>query len=213
MLSPTMFADGRVSLGPARRVVAWTLALLALTLLTRPAAADERIWELLRAGGQVVLLRHTETTPGVGDPPGFRIDDCATQRNLSPQGRDDARRLGEALRHRGVRVGEVLSSRWCRAVDTAQLAFERVEVWPELNSTFHDRSRRDAQTDAVRRRIAGFRGPDNLFLVGHGSNILTLTGLHPAQGGMIVVTPGPGGFRIAGQLEPDAVFSDRIRVR
>lgn len=182
-------------------------AFLALSIAA-PAGANEPLWELLRAGGQVVLMRHTETTPGVGDPPGFRIDDCATQRNLSQSGREQARRIGEALRRRGARIGEVLTSRWCRAVDTAQLAFGRFTVWPELNSTFHDRAPQATQTAAVRRRMAAFRGPDNLFLVGHGSNILALTGIHPRQGGMVVATPGgPDGFRIAGQLEPDAVLS------
>jgi phosphohistidine phosphatase SixA len=182
--------------------------LFAALLLPSVADANERLWELLRTGGQVVLLRHTETTPGSGDPSGFRIDDCSTQRNLSPQGRVQAQRIGQALRERGVRIGEVLSSRWCRALDTAQLAFGRHQVWPELNSTYDNPTGRDQQAQAVRQRIAAYRGADNLFLVGHGSNILTLTGIHPSQGGMVVVTPGgANGFVIAGRLEPEAILS------
>lgn len=187
---------------------------ILLSLAATVAHADEQLWEKLRAGGYVVLMRHTQTTPGVGDPDAFHIDDCFTQRNLSEEGREQARRIGAALRARRVRVGAVESSRWCRAVDTARLAFGRATIWPELNSTFHDRSRKEAQTEAVRRRIARFRGPDNLFLVGHGSNILALTGVHPGMGGMVVVAPGgPDGFRIVGELEPEAVLFDQRQPR
>ena len=192
------------------RLISFLIALLLPTI----AVADERLWELLRAGGQVVLWRHAQTTPGIGDPDGFRIDDCATQRNLSPEGREQARRIGEALRTRGVKTGAVLASRWCRAVETAQLAFGRHEVWNELNSTFHDRSRQDAQSAAVRRRIAAHRGPDNLFLVGHGSNIVHATGAYPGQGGMVIVTPGgPDGFRVAGKLEPAELLAGPTATR
>ena len=86
--------------------------LLALLVLAAPslAIADEAIWELLRGGGQVVLMRHAVTTPGVGDPAGFRLDDCATQRNLTDAGREDARRVGAAFRARSIPIGHVLSS-------------------------------------------------------------------------------------------------------
>jgi phosphohistidine phosphatase SixA len=191
------------------------LVAFAATMLTPlSAAADTPLWDLLRTGGQVILMRHAQTTPGVGDPPGFRIDNCATQRNLSAHGRDDARRLGDALRGRGIRVGEVLTSRWCRAIDTARLAFGRYTVWDSLNSTFHDRSAQHAQTEAVRQRIAAFRGPDTLVLVGHGANIVALTGIHPRQGGMVVVTPdGADGFRVAGQIDPDTLLSGAATLR
>ena len=178
-----------------------SLLLLAL-FLPAVAVADDRLWELLRGGGQVVLWRHAQTAPGAGDPEGFRVDDCTTQRNLSPAGREQARRSGEVLRSRGVKIDAVLTSRWCRAIDTAQLGFGRYEIWDELNSTFHDRSRQDAQTAAVRKRAAAFAGPGNLFLVGHGSNIVHATGAYPQQGGMVIVTPGgPNNFRVAGKLE------------
>jgi len=101
------------------------LVLLSMLVLAAPsrAAADDTLWELLRGGGQVVLMRHAVTTPGVGDPSGFRLDDCATQRNLTDAGRDDARRVGAAFRTRGAPVGRVLSSPWCRCLETARLAF------------------------------------------------------------------------------------------
>ena len=119
------------------------VALCALSLLAPTSAgADEALWALLRGGGQVVLMRHATTTPGVGDPPGFRLGDCPTQRNLTDAGRDEARRIGAAFRSRDVPVGRVLSSRWCRCLETAQLAFGRAEPWDALDSIFEDRAPR-----------------------------------------------------------------------
>src|SRR6187401_3165247 len=98
---------------------------LAISLIAAPvAAADDsrEVWAALVTGGHVALVRHGNAPPGYGgDPPGFRIDDCTTQRNLDDQGRGEARALGEAFRNRGVRVDQVLSSPWCRCLETARL--------------------------------------------------------------------------------------------
>ena len=83
-----------------------------------------RYGKALGAGGYVLLIRHASTDPGAGDPPGFKIDDCATQRNLNAAGREEARRLG-ARSKRGIAVREVLSSRWCRCIGTAHLRSKR----------------------------------------------------------------------------------------
>ena len=90
-----------------------------MAVAARAQAPADPAWAALRAGGAVVVLRHAQTVPGIGDPPGFRLQDCSTQRNLSEEGRQQARRLGETLRRAGVKVDEVLSSRWCRCLDTA----------------------------------------------------------------------------------------------
>src|SRR4029434_3939616 len=95
-----------------RSVAAFLLAVLVIG--AGVAHADEQIWALLKGGGQIILIRHAITTPGVGDPPGMRLDDCSTQRNLTDEGRRDARRLGEGVRARGI-VGERrVASPWCR---------------------------------------------------------------------------------------------------
>jgi broad specificity phosphatase PhoE len=182
-------------------------ALLAVTLLGPSAAgADEALWGLLRGSGQIVLMRHATTTPGVGDPPGFRLGDCPTQRNLTDAGRDEARRIGAAFRARGVPVGRVLSSRWCRCLETAQLAFGRVEPWDPLDSVFEDRAREPERTRAVRQAVGARPVEGNLVLVTHGANILALTGVSPAPGEFLVLTTEPGGrFRVAGRLAPTAL--------
>ena len=188
-------------------------ALLTVLLLAfaSPATTDEpeALWGLLRGGGQVVVMRHATTDPGVGDPPGFRIDDCATQRNLSEAGREEARRVGGAFRVRGVPIRRVLSSRWCRCLETARLAFGTAESWPPLNSFFGDRSRGPEQTKAVQQLVGERPGTGNLILVTHQVNIRALTGLFPAPGEMIILTPqGNGAFRVAGRLAPAALSAN-----
>lgn len=166
--------------------------LAALAIATGPAHADEALWARLKAGGHVVVMRHASTEAGVGDPPDFRLGECATQRNLSPAGRLESQRLGEAFRARGVPARQVLSSEWCRCRDTAALAFGDYAAWPPLNSFFGDRSTEGAQTRAVRERAAGWKGPGNLVLVTHQVNITALTGVFPAQGEMVILRPGGG---------------------
>lgn len=175
--------------------------LLATCVLLSPAGqADEALWTLVAGGGHVLFVRHAETTPGVGDPPGFRLEDCATQRNLSGEGRAQARRLGEELRRRGVPVGEVLSSPWCRCRETAQLAFGRSQPWDVLANLYGRSGEAEKQVRALRPRIAAHAGKDNLVLVSHGSTALALTGTHPAMGELLVLAPQAGGFRLAGRL-------------
>lgn len=97
------------------------------------ARADERVAAWLRDGGAVVAFRHA-LAPGTFDPPGFRLSDCATQRNLGDEGRLQARAIGRWFDRRQLSPRRVLSSPWCRCIDTATLAFGRCEVEPSLGS-------------------------------------------------------------------------------
>jgi Histidine phosphatase superfamily (branch 1) len=122
----------------SRRRFILTLACVAAgRLAAADAASEESFWSALKSGGYVVLLRHAVTELGIGDPPNFKLEDCGTQRNLSAKGRADAERIGKAFRARGIPIEDVLSSRWCRCIDTAQLAFERVKPEPMLDSMFN----------------------------------------------------------------------------
>ena len=197
------------SRGQRRRAVTGS-AIVVMLLLASPALASdyEALWALLQRGGQVVVLRHAATEPGIGDPAGFRLDECRTQRNLSAAGREQARRLGAAWRVRGVPMGPVLSSRWCRCLETARLAFGTVEPWWPLDSFFQDRSREAAQTLLVRQRAGERPATGNLMLVTHQVNITALTGLTPVAGEMVILTPqGASTFQIAGRLPPTALAS------
>jgi phosphohistidine phosphatase SixA len=182
-----------------RRMVLRSSMLAAWAPLAR---ADEPMWNLLQQGGQVVLLRHALTDPGVGDPPEFRLGACATQRNLSEQGRSDARRLGEALRERRVPVARLLSSPWCRCLDTARLVFGReAEVEPALGNLFGRPEREAGQLAALRALVGRPVSGGNVFMVTHGSTTYALTEVSPATTEMVIVQPRPGGsFRVAGRL-------------
>jgi phosphohistidine phosphatase SixA len=176
---------------------------LAVLLLALPsmAWADEPLWTLLKGGRQVVLVRHGLTTPGVGDPPGFRLEDCATQRNLNDEGRRESRRLGEEFRTRGIPVARVLSSPWCRCVETARLAFGGSETWTPLSNLFGRPENREAQVRQMRARMSEPPQGGNLILVTHGSTIAASTGVNPDTAEMVVVTPlGQEGFTVAGRL-------------
>jgi phosphohistidine phosphatase SixA len=151
----------------------WRLLAVMAALVWAPLAwADEALWALLKGGGKVVLIRHALTTPGVGDPPGMRISDCGTQRNLSDEGRAHARQLGEAFRQRGIAVGRLLSSPWCRSIETAKLAFGREpELSPALGNLF-GRSEESARQLADLRPLAGqIPASGNTVMVSHGSTI------------------------------------------
>jgi uncharacterized membrane protein YphA (DoxX/SURF4 family)/broad specificity phosphatase PhoE len=173
-------------------------------LLPGPAVASESLWSALKEGGQVVLIRHAITTPGVGDPAGMRLEDCSTQRNLTDAGRRDAQRLGEAFRARAIPVDRVLSSPWCRCLETARLAFGHAESWPPLSNLF-DRPENRAEQVRQMQAVVGERRPGgNLVLVSHGSTISALTGVSPGTAEMVIVTPqGGGNFTLAGRLRAD----------
>lgn len=178
----------------AMRVVIGWLAMVAV--LAGHAAAPEQSpvldspLELARARdpGIVTLLRHGQA-PGTGDPAGFTLADCATQRNLSEAGRQQARRLGESLRSAGVREADVRTSQWCRCVETARLlGIGRVQTAPYLNSFFAGRGDESASTRALRAAVLqklDSRRPT--VLVTHQVNITALTGVVPGEGEVVFV--------------------------
>ena len=173
------------------------------------AAAQEEtatLWAALRAGGHVALVRHAATAGGAGDPPGFRLDDCATQRNLTDKGRAEARRPGEQFRSEDVVVGKLMSSQWCRCQETAALMdLGPVELTSTFNNAFTLRDRVGTLTAGARAVVAGWTQSDTLVVVTHGANILPLTGEMPEEGGMVIVKPDPGSvakLRTLGHIPP-----------
>ena len=182
----------------------WMLTLVTGCLLAAAGARahEDALWKLLQDGGQVVFVRHAVTDPGVGDPPGFRLEDCGSQRNLSEAGRREAQRLGEALRARRVPVADLQSSPWCRCLDTARIAFGReARVQPALGNLFGRPEREAAQLMELRKLVRRPEGGGNRFLITHGSTTYAFTGVSPGTAEMVIVTPqADGGFRVAGRL-------------
>jgi broad specificity phosphatase PhoE len=182
-------------------MAAMRIWLLALLFFACAAQASDELWELLRKGGQVVMIRHALTEAGVGDPQGFRLSDCSTQRNLSEEGRAHAKRIGEAFRLHRVPVDEVLASPWCRCVETASLAFGKADLLPALSNLFGRSENRERQVEELTRLIGTPRTGGNLVLVTHGSTILALTRIPVSMGEIMVITPrGDGRFALAGRF-------------
>jgi len=186
------------------RLVA-TLALVLAALSAPSVQAQEAAWAALARGG-IGLIRHTEAPGGAGDPPGFRLDDCATQRALSDRGRSQAAALGNALRERSIVVGRVLSSQWCRCLETARrMALGPVQDFAPLNNLFGRRNLAEAQTQALRESIRSWSGPGALLMVSHGSTILALAGISPSEGEIVVLesrSDSESGFHVVGRIPP-----------
>ena len=179
------------------------LGLIGWLSMLGPALADETAaWTAIRQGGHVAFMRHAEAPGGGGDPPGFRLDDCSTQRNLSAKGRADAQAVGKNLRAKGVAVARLLSSPWCRCVDTARLMdLGPVEIEPMFANAFVLAEQRNALTAGAKAIVTGWKGPETLLIVTHGANIQALTGHSPAGGEIVVVSVGAdGSLQMVGSL-------------
>ena len=189
------------------RRLALTLGVL-LAAASPTSAADDSLWNLLRGGGQVVLIRHAATDMSQRDQVGAPLSDCARQRNLTDEGRADARRINEVFRARGIPVGKVLSSAYCRCLETAQLGFGSAEAWLPLQFALRMPDVQAERTAQIR-TIAGERpAGGNLILVTHQLTIRAVTGVAVAEGEMLVVTPRGGAqFEIAGRI-PTEDLSD-----
>ena len=179
------------------------LVCVGLWSAAAPVRADEAAaLAALRQGGHVALMRHTDAPGPSGDPAGFRLDDCATQRNLSDRGRTEAGAAGARLKRDQARITRIVSSPWCRCLDTARLLdLGTVETEEAFSNAFVLSSRRDDLAKAARAVIDAWKGDGTLLVVTHGANILALTGHSPASGEIVVVAPGGSGrLRQIGRL-------------
>lgn len=171
-----------------------------LAVATR-ARADTDPWSALREGRALVLMRHA-TAPGTGDPQGFRLSDCATQRNLSAEGRAQARRIGSLFSDNGVGEARLFSSQWCRCLDTATLlGLGDVQPQPLLNSFFDSMTDGSGQTEALRAWMTALPRGKPVILVSHQVNITALTDIFPASGELVFVSVETGNsLRVVGRL-------------
>ncbi len=189
--------------------LACTVALMTLTTQLAISAIaqsnnSEATWKLLQQGkpGYVVLMRHAEA-PGTGDPANFQLSDCSTQRNLSAAGRSQAAKIGRAFRDRAVPIAKILSSQWCRCLDTARLLnVGTVQPFPALNSFFQTSNREPKQTAMVRQWIKTNSTQNGVsILVTHQVNITALTNIFPQQGELIVLnTTADGTLKVVGRI-------------
>ncbi|MHA7853369.1 histidine phosphatase family protein [Marinobacter shengliensis] len=153
-------------------------------------ASEDQAWTALREGRAVLLMRHA-LAPGTGDPGGFDLEDCSTQRNLNSVGREQARSWKPFLASRGIAEARVFSSQWCRCMDTArEMDMGEVTEWPALNSFFRNRGDGDTQTRQTIALVNELEPGAAVILVSHQVNVTALTGVFPASNeGVILALP------------------------
>ena len=191
-----------------RRAIVFSLLALPLLGVSVWAAAEVSLssveaTRLLKAGGVGLLLRHGQTEAGVGDPPGFTLDDCKSQRNLSSDGRAQVQAMADRAKRSGIRFARVYTSQWCRCRDTARLLAESKDLprdWPVLNSQFVGNP---TIADANQQIVTMLRtSPTNesWLLVTHQVNIAALTGISPASGEGVLVRVTTSGLTVLGRV-------------
>ena len=203
---------GKVSGGPELRsffrlwgtLIAFVLLVFCCITPSLAAAEEAALWKALASKGHVALLRHA-IAPGTGDPPDFAVGDCSTQRNLSTEGRAQAKRIGARFGDNGIETARVVSSQWCRCLDTAELlGLGAVEELPLLNSFYQRTERRKRQTEALNEWLAGQEILGPLVLVTHQVNISALTGVYVASGELVVLRVAENGkIEVLGSIETD----------
>lgn len=178
------------------------LATVVPMLTAAPTSADDTLWAALKDGGKVVLMRHAaiERTgvSGLRHVPG----DCSQEMNLSRRGRIQAQQIGETLRAHGVPVGDVLASPYCRALDTARLAFGKAEASEALRLIEALPSDQADQVTARAMKLIGeYKGKENLVLVTHEPNVVALAFETIETAGMLVLAPqGADRFDVLGRI-------------
>ena len=167
------------------------LRCLILVLAWLHAAAHSgELAQRLKDGAHVLLMRHAYA-PGVGDPPGYVLERCETQRVLNEEGRAQAQRAGRWLRAQGLDGARVFSSPWCRCKQTAQLLeIGGVAVEPSLASFFDSPDRAESSNKSLQAFIARSLAVSNslpLVLVTHHVNVRALVGKDIGSGDMVLV--------------------------
>jgi len=180
----------------------FAVVMMFLTMAATAWSDDSQIWESLKTDGHIALLRHA-LAPGIGDPSAFQLDDCSSQRNLSDEGRAQAKQIGDRFRENGIAAAEVYSSQWCRCLDTAALlGLGTVKPLEAINSFFQDFERREGQTASLEKWIRSRTLKEPIVLITHQVNITALTGNFAASGELIVVrVPEGAPLEVVGTLQ------------
>ena len=166
-----------------------SLLTIIISLISFHSYSSEQNWKPAQDGDKIILIRHAKA-PGGGDPEGFKIEDCKTQRNLDLMGINQSKKIGKLFREKNIKIDKVLSSQWCRCKDTAKYAFRDFKEFSALNSTFtppYDQNEKQQIKD-LKNYVSNWNGKGgNLVLVTHYVIILAITG-ETTRSGEIVIT-------------------------
>ncbi len=173
-----------------------------LFLFTTQLNSSDQSWNIAQEGNKVILIRHS-LAPGGGDPHGFKIDDCKTQRNLNSEGIKQSKKIGKLFEKNKVPVDQVLTSQWCRCKDTAKYAFGDYKEFTALNSTFQSPYNKNEgeQLKDLFNFVKKWNGKGkNLVLITHYSIITAATNAIPSSGEIVIVDKN---FKVLGTIKTD----------
>jgi phosphohistidine phosphatase SixA len=181
------------------------LLLIGLAFTGCFQATASELPDLLKKSDHVLLMRHA-LAPGIGDPAGYKLQDCKTQRNLDAKGREQAQKTGQWLRMQGVGNALVFSSAWCRCKETAEnLAFGTPVLEASLNS-FFDNMRQGPQSNLNLQKFIGSqlksKGDKALILVTHHVNIAEFTGENIGSGDIVLAQVNAAGKMVSFKIYP-----------
>ena len=183
-------------------VISLFLNLFLFFIFTSQLNASEQAWNLAQKGNKIILIRHA-LAPGGGDPAGFKIYDCNTQRNLSKKGINQSKKIGKLFKKNKVPLDQVLSSQWCRCKDTAKYAFGDYKEFNALNSTFQSPYNKNEgkQLKELYNYVKKWNGKGkNLVLITHYSIITAVTTAVPSSGEMVITDKN---FKVLGTIQTD----------
>ena len=162
--------------------------IISISLTTSiKADLNKKLIEKLDEGGKIIFIRHAYA-PGSGDPNNFNLSDCSTQRNLSEEGREQAKLIGKFFRENHIKVDKVLSSEWCRCKETAKIAFRNFSTNSFLNSFYNPlfAKNRNKQVKELNNYIETLKTNGNLILVTHYVLISEVLNYNPSSGEIVV---------------------------
>jgi len=184
------------------KIISLLANLFLFFLFTSQINASEQAWKIAQEGDKIILIRHS-LAPGGGDPAGFKIDDCKTQRNLNRVGINQSKKIGKLFKQNKVPVDQVLSSQWCRCKDTAKYAFGDFREFTALNSTFqspYDKNE-GKQLNELYDYVSKWHSKGkNLVLVTHYSIITAVTNAVPSSGEIVITNKD---FDVLGSIQTD----------
>ena len=175
--------------------------LIVFISLTSTVKADlnKKLINQLEEGGKLIFIRHAYA-PGSGDPDNFNLNDCSTQRNLSEEGREQAKLIGKFFKENHIKVDKVLSSEWCRCKETAKIAFRNFSTNSFLNSFYNPlfAKNRNKQVKELNNYIETLKTNGNLILVTHYVLISEVLNYNPSSGEIVVSDKN---FNMIGSIE------------
>jgi phosphohistidine phosphatase SixA len=154
----------------------------------------------LRQGGYIIYFRHAQTEKDYPDQVSAVMGKCDTQRMLSEEGWKQSKIIGEGFKMLNIPVDKVYSSQYCRAWQTADLAFGRYEKMAALNfpkaAEYTDAQKEQMRSALLPMLTATPAAGKNTVIVGHDDLFDAVTGIYPEPQGIAYIVKPMGGDKI-----------------